>query len=278
MTKTGLIGASISRSSSPRLHKFLGDLHGVDIEYHSIDSAEIPGFNLDSALDRCAADGFRGVNVTHPFKSDVCARVAIGDPSVARIGAVNTVTFDAAGWQGTNTDYSGFIQAFRHRFGNSAAGNVVIAGAGGVSKAMGFALGQMGATGIQLFDVLESRALDLAAALKAAGIDASVVKADAFAAAVKAADGLVNGTPIGMWKSPGNPFPESAIGGQRWAFDAVYTPLETEFLARARAQGLAIMTGYDLFLFQGFDAFSIFTGKTVDPTVAMKKFPPPPPN
>lgn len=276
MTKIGLIGASISRSSSPRLHRFLGGLYGVDIEYHSIDSAEIQGFAFDAALDRCAAEGFRGVNVTHPFKENAHKRVAIADPSVARIGAVNTVTFDAGGPKGTNTDYSGFIQAFRHRFGAAAAGTVVIAGAGGVSKAMGFALGHLGASHIQLFDVLEARAIDLAAALKAAGINASVIKTDAVVDAVKAADGLINGTPIGMWKSPGNPFPAEAIGGQRWAFDAVYTPLETEFLKCAQAQGLAIMTGYDLFLFQGFDAFSIFTGKTVDPTEALAKFPPPP--
>jgi len=275
MMKIGLIGAGISRSSSPRLHKFLGDLHGVDVEYHSIDASDTPDFDFNATLDRCAAEGFRGVNVTHPFKADVCARVSIADPSVARIGAINTVTFDAGGWQGANTDCSGFANAFRHRFGSAAPGNVVMAGAGGVSKAMSFALGQLGAARIHLFDVIESRAMDLAAALTAAGIAASALKANAFADAVKAADGLVNGTPIGMWKSPGNPFPTDAVGGQRWAFDAVYTPLETEFLACARTAALHVMSGYDLFLFQGFDAFSIFTGKKVDPAIAMKKFPPP---
>lgn len=275
MIQLGLIGSGISRSSAPRLHIFLGQLYGLPVDYQRIDSSEIPGFDFAAALQRCADAGYRGVNVTHPFKEDARQRVQIADPSVARIGAINTVTFDAGGWQGTNTDYTGFAQAFRNRFGDAAPGTVVIAGAGGVSKAMGFALGQLGATGIQLFDVIAERAVELAAALTAAGIAASAVDAASFPDAVKAADGLINGTPIGMWKSPGTPFPESAVGGQRWAFDAVYTPLETEFLKDARAHGLDILSGYDLFLFQGFDAFTVFTGVAVDPADAMKRFPPP---
>ena len=279
MIQLGLIGSGISRSSAPRLHVFLGELYGVPLDYRRIDSELEAGFDFAAALARCAKTGFRGVNVTHPFKEEARRRVQIADPSVARIGAINTVTFDAGGWQGTNTDYTGFAQAFRNRFGDAAPGTVVIAGAGGVSKAMGFALGQLGVTRIQLFDVLQDRAVDLAAALTAAGIAASAVDAASFTDAVKAADGLINGTPIGMWKSPGNPFPKSAVGGQRWAFDAVYTPLETEFLKDARTHGLDILSGYDLFLFQGFDAFTVFTGVQVDPADAMRKFPlPPQPN
>ena len=273
--KVGLIGSGISRSSSPRLHIFLGDLYGVKIDYHSIDSMGQPDFDFDATLDRCAREGFRGTNVTHPFKVEVCTRVRIDDPFVAGIGALNTVTFDADGWRGANTDCSGFANAFRHHFGSVAPGTVVMAGAGGVSRAIGFALAQLGATRIQVLDIVGERASELVAGLTKAGLSATALSVDEFPDAVRAADGLVNGTPVGMWKSPGNPFPAEAVGGQRWAFDAVYTPLETEFLACARTAGLELMSGYELFLFQGFDGFSIFTGKTVDPAEAMAKFPPP---
>ncbi|MDX9862384.1 MAG: shikimate dehydrogenase [Rhodospirillales bacterium] len=274
--KIGLIGSGISRSSSPRLHAFLGGLYGVDVEFHSIDAEETPHFAFDGALDHCAAQGFRGVNVTHPFKENARARVRVDDPSVACIGAVNTVTFEAGGWRGANTDFTGFVAAFRHRFGAAKPGRVVVAGAGGVGKAIAFALDQLGAERIQLFDTLARRAADLASALTAVGIAASVVTARDFEGAVAAADGLVNGTPIGMYRYPGIPFPPAAIHGQRWAFDAVYTPLETEFLTCARAASLEVMSGYDLFLFQGFKAFSIFSGIAVDEAAALAKFPPPP--
>lgn len=273
--KIGLIGSGISHSSSPRLHTFLGGLYGVDVEFHSIDAEGTPHFAFDAALDHCAAQGFRGVNVTHPFKENARARVRVDDPSVACIGAVNTVTFEADGWRGANTDFTGFAAAFRHRFGAAKPGRVVVAGAGGVGKAIAFALGRLGAEQVHLFDAVERRAVDLASALTAAGIAASVVAAGDFDGAVAAADGLVNGTPIGMYQNPGNPFPTEAIGGQRWAFDAVYTPLETGFLACARAASLDVMSGYDLFLFQGFEAFSIFSGIAVDAAAALAKFAPP---
>ncbi len=275
MIQLGLIGEGISKSSAPRLHEFLGMLHGLPVSYVRIDSKERPDFDFAEVLKSCGDNGFRGVNVTHPFKERVRSLIDVPDSDVARIGAINTVVFDSDPPRGFNTDYSGFYGAFRHRFGDSAPGKVLIVGTGGVGKAMAFSLARLGASGIWLYDIDAERANALCGTLSDAGIDAAVVAADDFHSAVRDADGLINGTPIGMWTNPGNPFPTEAIGGQRWAFDAVYTPVQTEFLKAAQAKSLDIMSGYDLFLFQGFDAFEIFTGIAVDPTEAMTKFPPP---
>jgi shikimate dehydrogenase len=57
---------------------------------------------------------------------------------------------------------------------------------------------------------------------------------------------------------------DSVLAGRSWAFDAVYTPEDTPFVIAARARGLAILGGFELFLFQGVDAFRIFTGHEVD--------------
>jgi len=275
MIKLGLIGEGISKSSAPRLHEFLGGLHGLPVSYVRIDSGEIPDFDFSKTLETSAESGFRGVNVTHPFKEKVRKLIDVPDPGVARVGAINTVVFDSVPPQGFNTDYSGFYRAFRHRFGEAEPGNVLILGAGGVGKAMAFALARLEASRIWLHDIDASRAEALSRALRDAGIDATAVSGDDFYSAAQEADGLINGTPVGMWTHPGNPFPPGLIGRQRWAFDAVYTPLETEFLREAKGKSLDIMSGYDLFLFQGFDAFEIFTGVSVDPTEAMAKFPPP---
>lgn len=275
MIQLGLIGAGISKSSAPRLHIFLGQMYGLPVDYKRVDSNEIAGFTFEDAIARCAREGYRGVNVTHPYKEVVRKKVEVPDPSVARIGAINTVIFEAAGWQGFNTDFSGFAGAFRHRFGNASPGISLIVGAGGVGKAMAFALARLGAGEIWLYDVETARAETLAATLAAAGIAARVIETSGLKDAMKKADGLLNGTPLGMFQHPGNAFPADAIGGQRWVFDAVYTPLETEFLKCAKAKSIDILSGYDLFLFQGFDAFTIFTGVAVDAEAAMKTFPPP---
>jgi shikimate dehydrogenase len=277
MIQLGLIGAGISKSSAPRLHIFLGQMYGLPVDYLRIDSNEIAGFEFADAIARCAREGYRGVNVTHPYKEVVRRKVEVSDPSVARIGAINTVIFEPKGWQGFNTDFSGFSGAFRHRFGDAKPGISLIVGAGGVGKAMAFSLARLGAKEIWLHDVEKARSDGLAATLAAAGIATSVIETDGLKDAVRKADGLLNGTPLGMFQHPGNAFPVDAIGGQRWAFDAVYTPLETEFLKCCKAKSLDILSGYDLFLFQGFDAFTIFTGIEVDPAAAVASFPPPPP-
>jgi shikimate dehydrogenase len=91
------------------------------------------------------------------------------------------------------------------------------------------------------------------------------------------ADGLVNATPIGMFQYPGNPFPEEAVSYQSWAFDAVYTPENTEFLSLCRQKKIQTLSGFYLFLFQGLHAFERFVGispdvKKVEPAF-LKRFP-----
>jgi shikimate dehydrogenase len=84
-------------------------------------------------------------------------------------------------------------------------------------------------------------------------------------AAADGADGVINATPLGMDGVGGNAIPSDALARQDWAFDAVYTPEVTPFLAECRVRDIAILSGFDLFLFQGIDAFRIFTGEHVDP-------------
>jgi shikimate dehydrogenase len=67
-----------------------------------------------------------------------------------------------------------------------------------------------------------------------------------------------------MHRHPGTAIPKAAIGTQVWAFDAVYTPLETQFLRDAAQAGLAVLSGYELFFYQGVDAFELFAGVQVD--------------
>ena len=264
--RLGLIGAGIARSLAPRLHEHLGRLHGLPVRYTLFDAAGVPAFDPLALCRERAARGDLGLNVTRPFKQVLRGAVKVEDPRIARIGSINSIRFDPRGWIGTNTDYTGFLRAYRQRFGESAPGAVLIAGAGGVGRAVAFALAELGAARLRLWDLDGKLAADLAAAVQAAtGVPAAAVTAGALREAVQAAAGLVNCTPVGMNGAPGEAFPADALRGKGWAFDAVYTPTWTPFLAAAQAAGLAVLTGFELFFYQGLDAFRFFTEKDTAP-------------
>ncbi|MCO6387980.1 shikimate dehydrogenase [Aliihoeflea sp. 40Bstr573] len=262
MIQLGLIGDNIRRSKSPLLHRLAGELCGLDVRYEPLIPADL-GLDFDAVFDRCAREGYRGINVTYPYKERVFPRLVMGDDETRAVGACNTVIFGAGTPQGFNTDCSGFAAAFRASFKGEAPGRVAMAGAGGVGKAIGFALSSLGAAELAIFDPDGAKAGALAGALRQSS-NLSVRLVGSIEEAMAGADGLINSTPLGMVGHPGSAFPAERLRRARWAFDAVYTPVETEFLAAARAAGLAILSGYELFFHQGVDAFRLFTGVDVD--------------
>ena len=82
--------------------------------------------------------------------------------------------------------------------------------------------------------------------------------------AAAGASGVINCTPVGMMGYDGTPLPRAALSGAAWVFDAVYTPVDTQFLQDAAAEGLQVISGYELFFGQGVDAWRIFTGLPLD--------------
>jgi shikimate dehydrogenase len=222
------------------------------------------GMSFDDVFEQCRRSGYRGINVTYPYKEEVVSLLSVDDPRVAAIGACNTVLFEETGPFGFNTDYSGFASAYRATFPGRQPGIVAMAGAGGVGKAIGFALADLGASALRLFDRDRSKAETLMHALTHAVSNVEISIAETIEQAATGADGLVNCTPLGMIGQPGTALPKRLLGSQRWAFDAVYTPVETEFLADVRICGLEIMSGYELFFYQGLDAFRLFTGCSID--------------
>lgn len=261
--RLGLIGDKIQTSRSPDLHRLAGRLCGLDVTYDLI----IPparGETFGEAFDHCLAGGYRGINVTFPYKEVVLARLAAPEPALAALGACNTVVFEAGGPRGANTDATGFAAAFRQRFAGAAPGVVAMAGAGGVGKAIAFALATLGASELRLCDADRGKAEALALALAAHAQGMRIVICETMTDAAGGADGIVNATPLGMNGIGGNAIPDQVLEGASWAFDAVYTPEWTEFLVKAREACLDILSGYELFLFQGLDAFRIFTGQSVD--------------
>lgn len=261
----GLIGAGIGRSQAPDLHETAGRIVGLDVRYELLALEPDDELRFDEMLQRCRARGLRGVNVTHPYKQ-VAAQLILPCQAIVReLGAVNTIVFtSSASAYSYNTDHTGFMRAFIRRYAGDAPGVVAIAGAGGVGRSVAFALAELGATSLRIFDVTASRAQELARALMGAFREVEIVVGENVEAIALGADGLANCSALGMYQYPGSAFPTHVLNDQRWAFDAVYTPRNTPFLQDAQYANLEILSGYELFFYQGIDAFKLFTGLEVD--------------
>ena len=259
----GLIGAKIGRSVSPAMHEAAARSLGIDLRYHLIDTDLLghDAADLPRLLAGVRLFGFAGVNVTHPFKEAVVACLDAVEGPAAAVGSVNTVVPRGGRLIGHNTDYTGFVSAWRRIFGAMRPGSAALIGAGGVGRAMAHGLAALGAEEVRVTDIDARRAEALAADLRAAHPAARVVVAANSGAAMRGADGAVNATPVGMHAYPGIPVSAAAFAGLKWAADAVYTPLETEFIATARAARASVMTGQELAIGQAVDAFALFVGK-----------------
>ncbi len=259
--RAGLIGSHISRTRLPDALRMMSELDGRTLEFDLIDTAHLTNFDLAATVDGLRDEGWDGVTVTHPYKTQAAEYVFDGmEPDVAHLGACNTLVF-GKDIKGFNTDFTGFLSAWHAVMGNASPGRVVMAGAGGVARALGPALVELGATELVIWDKDMELAHKLAARI---GGVAKAVPEDDAQDAICLATGLVNATPMGMKEYPGSAFQPDHLISQGWAFDAVYTPPETEFLIAARDKGITTMSGFELFRHMAVKSYEAYTGATVE--------------
>ncbi len=256
---TGLIGAPIAHSASPAMHERAAAALGASCHYQLVEIAGAGFAELRVLLEGVRRLGFAGVNITFPYKELVTGLLDELSPGAAAMGAVNTVVVSDHRLIGHNTDATGFARAASELVAGSGGRSVAVIGAGGVGKAIAFALAELGVGEIRLFDVDRAKAATLASSLNGhRGVTVAGSVEDALSGAV----GLVNATPIGMLPNRGSPVPEALLHDGLWVADAVYTPLWTPLLLAARSRGAPVMTGRELAIYQAADAFELFTGLT----------------
>jgi shikimate dehydrogenase len=254
---TGLIGSPIAASAAPAMHELAAEALGVRCHYQLIEVAGADQAGLRALLDGVRRLGFAGVNVTFPYKEAVLPLLDELSPRAREIGAINTVVVRDGRLVGYNTDTSGFERAIGDLVKTSGDGAVALIGAGGVGKAIAFALANLGVAELRIIDTERAKAAQLVRQLE--GRQAARVF-DRIEDAVDGVAGVINGTPLGMLPDRGMPVPETLLHGGMWVADAVYTPLWTPFLVAAKAKGAAVMSGRELAIHQAADAFELFTG------------------
>ncbi len=264
----GLVGEGIGRSLSPLLHQREADRQGIRLIYTIVDSREtgLSAADLPELLRWAARLGYRGLNVTYPFKQEVVAHLHDLSSEARAVGAVNTVVFSNGRSIGYNTDWSGFRRGFESGFADAPRQHVVQLGAGGAGSAVAHAMLTIGAKHLTIVDLDTSKATHLAEMLQREfGSDrVSCDTTGDLSRVLSGAQGVINTTPVGMTHRPGSPIPVEDLRPDLWVADIVYRPTETELLRSAREVGARTLDGGGMNLFQAVAAFEYFTGATAD--------------
>jgi shikimate dehydrogenase len=265
----GLIGYPIAHSATPAMQEVAARAAGFEAHYHLIEVEGAGKGDLAAMLDGVRRLGFSGINVTYPYKEAVVPLLDALSPNAAAMGAVNTIVVNDGLLTGHNTDASGFATAYRKLGRRDGDRPVAIIGAGGVGKAIAFALSGSGVQALRLYDIDRGKCEALALAL---ADRARIEIAASAAAAAEGAAGIVNGTPLGMAPNREMPVPASVLQPAQWIADSVYHPLWTPLMKAAQSIGATVMSGRELAINQALDAFTLFTGVEASETAMSSAF------
>jgi shikimate dehydrogenase len=214
----GLIGSGIAASRTPPMHEAAADAAGIRYLYKKIDLTELKlgAEALSELLTAARRMGFDGLNVTHPCKQAILPLLDELSPDAEALGAVNTVVVRNGRMTGHNTDWFGFAENFRRNMQAASLGRVVQFGAGGAGSAVAFALMNLGVQELTIIDLDLAKAQSLVDGLSSRFVEGRLKIGRDVTAAVAAADGIVNATPIGMDKYPGTPLPTALLRPVMW--------------------------------------------------------------
>ena len=265
---TGLLGSPVAHSLSPRMHNTAFRLLGLDYVYLCF---EVTEDTLSEAVRGLKVCGIRGFNLTMPNKNRMLEMLDVCTPAARLVGAVNTVLQEDGRLIGYNTDGIGFLRSLQESGTDIKGKKMVLLGAGGAASAIAAQAALDGVAELHIFLRPDSRfyarTKQLADALETETACKVVLCDMADSLYLKkllgTADVLVNATPVGME-------PETdrcLIPEQGWlpesltVADIIYHPRKTKLLELAEKAGCQTCPGVGMLLYQGAEAFRIWTGK-----------------
>jgi shikimate dehydrogenase len=260
----GIFGYPVSQSLSPAMHNAAFTHLGLDCVYLAFD---VDPRNVAQAVSSIRALGLCGINVTIPHKQSVMAGLDEIAPEASMVGAVNTIVNENGRLKGYNTDVSGVLRALHSELEFAPRGkNIFIVGAGGASRAVIVAMCTGGARSVSIVNRTYLKARKLSeefspqfgsVAFSAAPLD----DADRVAELIAQADIVINCSSAGMGDVEPLCLPLDLLGKDCVVYDLVYKPPVTPLVRDSRALGLKSESGLGMLLYQGVDAFEIWTGE-----------------
>lgn len=266
----GLVGNPVAHSLSPNMHNAAFKKLNINAVYLPF---PVKKGKLKHALSFLRETGVAGFNVTIPFKSECMRYLDKIDPLAKKIGAVNTVLAQKKSLIGKNTDYSGFLRSLSIdlRF-NPKDKSIFLIGAGGVSRAVAFALAGKGCKDIFIYDIASEKASSLSGAVNRAfkRVRVSSCGKKDIPAVIRNCRLLVNCTPLGMKKGDPLPIEASLLHKGLKVYDVIYRPSQTKLLKECEKRSIKSAGGTGMLLYQGVMAFELWTGRKA-PVALMKK-------
>lgn len=276
---TGLLGSPVAHSLSPLMHNEAFRQLGLDYVYLCFDVKEA---KLETAVQGLKACGIRGFNLTMPNKNRMAELADELSPAASIIGAVNTVVNENGRLIGHNTDGTGFMRSVADAGLSIQGASMTIFGAGGASTAICAQAALDGAKNLYIFarpsSRFHQRTLKLVDTINRSTGCRAVLCDQADRAALKGAleesSLLVNATSVGMAPDTGRSILEdvSLLRPELTVADIIYNPRETLFLRQAKEAGCRTFNGMYMLLYQGAEAFRLWTGQEMPVEIIREKY------
>lgn len=251
--KYAVIGNPIEHSKSPLIHHAFADQVGIALDYQRVLS---PIDEFEQTVLRLLAEGFKGANVTVPFKFEAFALCDVLSEEAKVAQAVNTLTFQQGQILGDNTDGIGLLNDITQNLNvNLSEKRVLLMGAGGAAYGVVLPLLKAGAK-LYVANRTPQKAIDLAQnfnqnakqhTIQAGGYDA--IKLQVF-------DVIINATSAGL-SDELPPLSQSNFAKHTLAYDMMYGR-ETLFIKQARACGAKVADGLGMLVEQAAQAFWVW--------------------
>ena len=250
----GIIGNPLGHSFSPEMHTLAFQHLGLNAVYVPFPALEK---DLSSLLNALSIIGVKGFNVTIPYKEKIVPLLDAISPTAQKLGSVNTVIRKGNLWKGFSTDGSGLIRFSKEAGINFKNKKVILLGGGGSAKSVALAVSMEEASDIVLINRTKSKAQKIAdMVLKSA----PEVNTTFGGNRPIEGDVLINCTSVGM-KIGECPVSDDQIQACQCVIDIIYNPIETTLIRKAKGFGLPTYNGLGMLLYQGIEAFEIWTGQ-----------------
>jgi len=257
---TGLFGYPVEHTLSPLMHNAAFEHLGLDYCYLPF---SVHPDSLKNATEAIRALNLAGVNITIPHKESVIPYLDNVNEEALFIGAVNTIVNQKGTLIGHNTDGRGFMRSLSENNVSPENKKILIAGAGGASRAIGYYLSQK-ADRLYLFDIDKIKLEKLASDLSKIRDNISILNDTAD---LSHFDILINATPLGLKTTDPVPFDVSVLSSHQTVCDLIYK--NTPLLSHAAKKGCKTIDGLGMLLWQGVLAFELWT-QTSPPVDIMK--------
>lgn len=262
-----LIGSPVGHSGSPAMYNYSFQKLGIDSAYVAFDISEE---KVPDAIAAFKTLNIRGANVTMPCKSAVVKYMDELSPAARIVGAVNTIVNDGGKLTGHITDGVGFIRNLKEHGVEVKDKNITILGAGGAATAIEVQCALDGAKEISIFNIKDAfyeKAEKTIENIKKEVPECVVTLYDLKDAQklndkIASSDILINATHVGMHpEEDKSPIADTSVFRKDLVVaDVVYNPRKTKILNDAEAVGCTIVAGIGMLLWQGAEAFKLYTG------------------